>query len=56
MTVFEARCCDQCEAIKKHGIKNNVTDENEAAMLWIKDGMAAQWAIDRDKEEQQWQA
>ena len=54
MTVFEARCCDQCEAIKKYGIKNNVTDENEAAMLWIKDGMAAQWAIDRDKEEQQW--
>jgi hypothetical protein len=51
MTVFETRCCDQCEQMKKYGIENGVEDENEAAMLWIKDGMAAQWAEDRDKEE-----
>ena len=51
MTVFEARCCDQCEAIKKYGNDRGVTDENEAALLWIKDGMAEQWAINRDKEE-----
>jgi len=54
MTVFEVRCCDQCKAIKAYGKKHGVTGENEAALLWIKDGMAAQWAIDRDKEEQQW--
>ena len=53
MTVFEIRCCDQCKAIKAYGVKNGITDDNEAAMLWIKDGMAKQWAEDRDKEEQQ---
>ena len=51
MTVFETRCCDQCEEIKAYGKKHGITDENEAAMLWIKDGMAAQWANDRDKGE-----
>ena len=42
--------------MKAYGVKNGIPeddDSNEAAILWIKDGMAAQWAIDRDKEEQQ---
>ena len=52
MTVFEIRCCDQCEEIKKYGNDRGVTDENEAALLWITDGMAKKWADDRNKEEQ----
>ena len=51
MTVFEIRCCDQCIAIKKYGNDRGVTDENEAALLWIEDGMAKKWADNRDKEE-----
>ena len=40
MTVFEIRCCDQCQAIKAYGLERGITDENEAALLWIEDGMA----------------
>ena len=53
MTVFEIRCCDQCEAIKKYAVENNIDDENEAVRRWIADGMAKEWADNRDKEEQQ---
>ena len=51
MTVFEIRCCDQCQAIKAYGLERGITDENEAALLWIEDGMAKKWADNRDKEE-----
>ena len=53
MTVFEIRCCDQCQAIKKYAVDNNIDDENEAVRRWIADGMAKKWADKRDKEEQQ---
>jgi hypothetical protein len=49
MTVFETRCCDQCEAIKKYAADNHIDNENEAVRRWIADGMAKKWADDRDK-------
>ena len=53
MTIFEIRCCDQCQAIKKYAVDNKIDDENEAVRRWIADGKAKEWADNRDKEEQQ---